>query len=134
MTLARFVLIVTGLSFAGYGIWCGVDPVGVVGQFTGFGLEQPAGMVEAIAMYGGLQTGVGLFLLWAGVRREWMVPALVMIVFMMGALALARSLGMSMHGAVGAHPGAAIYEAVTTLFALAALYRLRRVAPVGALA
>ena len=49
MNLARFVLIVTGLSFAGYGIWCGVDPVGVVGRFTGFGLDQPAGLVEAIA-------------------------------------------------------------------------------------
>jgi hypothetical protein len=134
MGLARFVLIVTGLSFTGYGIWCGVDPRGVVGQFTGFGLDQPAGMVEAIAMYGGLQTGVGLFLLWAGVRREWTVPALVMIAFMMGALALTRALGMSLHGVVGAHPGAAVYEAITTLFALAALYRLRRTGPVGALA
>lgn len=134
MNLARFVLIITGLSFAGYGIACGIYPVGVVDRFTGLGLGQPAGMVEAIAMYGGLQTGVGLFLLWAGVRRAWMVPALVMVVFMMGALALTRSLGMSMYGVVGAHPGAAIYEATTALLALAAVYRMRRVAPVGALA
>ena len=134
MGLARFVLIFTGISFAGYGIWCGIDPTGVVARFTGFTLDQPAGMVEALAMYGGLQTGVGLFLLWAGVRREWMTPALVMVVLMMGALALTRALGMSMHGAVGAHPGAAVYELTTTLFALAAIYRMRRAGPVGALA
>lgn len=125
MVLARFVLIVTGLAFAGYGAWCAADP-GVVARFTGFGLDAPAGKVESLAMYGGLQIGVGVFLLWAGFRQAWTVPALTVVALTMGGLVLARTLGMSMHGMVGEHPGAAIYEGVTALVAIVALVLLHR--------
>jgi hypothetical protein len=61
MALARFVLIVTGISFFGYAIACFLYPVEVAGRFTGYGLEAAAGMVEIRAMYSGLQAGFGLF-------------------------------------------------------------------------
>ena len=71
MTLARWVLIITGISFTGYGLVCAVDPVGVVGRFTGFGLEGDSAVVEALAMYGGLQVGFGLFSLWAAFKPQF---------------------------------------------------------------
>ena len=52
MTLARWVLIITGISFTGYGVWCAIDPVGVVGRFTGFGLDGDSAVVEALALLG----------------------------------------------------------------------------------
>lgn len=126
MALARFVLIFTGLSFFGYAIACFIYPVEVVGRFTGYGLDAAAGLVEARAMYGGLQAGFGLFCLLAGFRREWTQAALTAIALVMGGLVLARSAAMGLHGVVGAHRGAAIFEGINTTLALLALIRLPR--------
>ncbi len=125
MPLARFVLIFTGLSFFGYAVACFLYPVEVAGRFTGYGLEAAAGLVEARAMYGGLQAGFGLFCLLAGWRREWTRAGLTAIALVMGGLVLARTAAMGLHGVVGAHPGAAIYEGITTVLAVLALIRLR---------
>lgn len=124
MSLARFVLIFTGVSFLGYAIACFLFPVEVAGRFTGFGLEAAAGLVEARAMYGGLQGGFGLFCLLAGFRRDWTRAGLTAIALVMGGLVLTRGIAMGLHGAVGAHPGAAIYEGITTALAVLALTRL----------
>ena len=126
MRLARFVLIVTGLSFVGYAIACFLYPVEVAGRFTGYGLDAAAGMVEIRAMYGGLQAGFGLFCLLTGLRKEWTRPGLAAIAFVMGGLVLTRGIAMGIHGPAGANPAAAIYEGITTALALLALARLPR--------
>ena len=126
MTLARFVLIVTGISFFGYAVVCFLYPVDVAGRFTGYGLDAAAAMVEVRAMYGGLQAGFGLFCLLAGWRRQWTVPGLAAIACVMGGLVLTRSIAMGIHGPAGANPGAAVYEGITTALALLALARLPR--------
>ncbi len=124
MALARFVLIVTGISFFGYAVACFLYPVDVAGRFTGYGLEAAAGMVEIRAMYGGLQAGFGVFCLLAGFRREWTRPGLTAIACVMGGLVLTRCIAMGIHGPAGANPGAAVYEGITTALALLALARL----------
>lgn len=134
MKFARFVLIVTGLSFVGYGLLCLLQPAGMPAQFTGFDLSTPVPMVEAIAMYGGLQTGLGVFFIWAAVQRDFVVPALWCIVLMMGALAATRGWAMSVHGMVGMHPRVIVFEAATTLLALVAVLRLRRASAFDAFA
>ena len=128
MALARFVLIFTGLSFAGYGVACFLYPVAVAGYFTGLGMTEPAGLIEARAMYGGLQAGFGVFCLLAGFRRPWTVPGLTAIAWVMGALAVARVAGIGLHGMAGWHGPVAVYEAVTAVLAIVALWRLRAVA------
>ncbi|GAB4358253.1 MAG: hypothetical protein Kow0073_16610 [Immundisolibacter sp.] len=128
MVLARFVLIFTGLSFAGYGVACFLYPVAVAGYFTGFGMAAPAALIEARAMYGGLQAGFGVFCLLAGFRRPWTVPALAAIAWVMGMLALARLAGLALHGMAGWHGQVVVYEAATTVLAMLALRRLRAVA------
>lgn len=128
MALARFVLIVTGISFFGYAVACFLFPVEVAGRFTGYGLEAAAGMVEVRAMYGGLQAGFGVFCLLAGWRPAWTRPALAAIACVMGGLVLTRSIAMGIHGPAGANPGAAVYEGITTALAALALLRLPRTA------
>ena len=70
MKLARFVLLFTAVSFIGYGIACLLLP-NMVGNLSGLGLQMVSGRTEIHAMYGGLQTGLGLFFLLAGLHREW---------------------------------------------------------------
>lgn len=124
MRLARFVLLVTAVSFFGYGLACFFFPRGVAGHFTAYGLAAPAGLIEIRAMYGGLQAGFGLFCLLAGLRPGWTTQGLAAIALVMGGLVLTRCIGMGMEGPAGANPGAAIYEGTTTALALLALARL----------
>ncbi len=128
MPLARFVLIFTGISFFGYAVACFLFPVEVTGRVTGYGLEAAAGLIEARAMYGGLQAGFGLFCLLAGFRTKWTRPGLAAIACVMGGLVLTRCIAMGIHGPAGANPWAAIYEGITTALALLALVRLPRTA------
>lgn len=125
MPLARFVLIFTGISFFGYAVACFLYPVEVAGRFTGYGLEAAAGLIEVRAMYGGLQAGFGVFCLLAGFRRPWTMPGLTAIAWVMGALAVARVAGLGLHGMAGWHGPVAVYEAVTAVLAIVALWRLR---------
>jgi hypothetical protein len=128
MALARFVLIVTGISFFGYAVVCFLNPGYANANFMGYGLDAAAAQVEMRAMYGGLQAGFGAFCLLAGFRQEWTRPGLTAIACVMGGLVLTRCIAMGIHGPAGANPGAAIYEGITTALALLALMRLPRTA------
>src|SRR3972149_52498 len=59
MLFARLILIVTGLAFASYGFACLVSPP-LVAQYSGMELPTVSAITEVVAMYGGLQLGVGL--------------------------------------------------------------------------
>jgi len=121
MKLARFVLLFTAVSFIGYGLACLFMP-NMVGTLSGLGLQMVSGRTEIHAMYGGLQTGLGLFFLLCGLHREWVRPGIVAIVLIMGGLALGRSYGISVQGSPGSYNlGAASYEALTALFGLISL-------------
>ena len=123
--LQKTVLGITGLIFALYGIACIVDPT-LPANYAGLGFQNDDARIEVIAMYGGLQTGFGLFLLYAIGSAAHMRSALLATVFLVGALALCRA------GAYVLEPGnAAVYttgaiafEWITTLLAGFALWRL----------
>lgn len=126
MALARFVLIVTGISFVGYAVVCFLNPGYANANFMGYGLDAAAAKVEMRAMYGGLQAGFGVFCLLAGFRPEWTRSALTAIACVMGGVGLARCIAMGIHGPAGANPVVAIYEGITTALALLALMRRPR--------
>jgi hypothetical protein len=94
---------------------------------TGFPALGPNALTDVRATYGGLQIGLGLFLLWA-VREEVRVrPALVLQVLLIGAVALSRAFGIAVDGArSGVLVGALVTEISLTLLALVALGRLGR--------
>ena len=122
MTFAKIVLGFNGVLFAVYGVYC-VFALEALADFTGLAYARPGGYVEAGAMYGGLQTGLGLFLLYAVWRPKLVVPALVAMLFMLAGLALTRLGGLTNHGADPYNLTAVVYELVTVALVAAALRR-----------
>lgn len=108
-----------------YGLWCGVDPQAGVAALTGLGIASAPATVEAMAMYGGLLVGLGVFLGIGALRATWTAPALGALALAFGGLALARLVGMGLHGPVGMQVFAAAVELVVTAIAVAALVRHR---------
>ena len=126
MGFARFVLLFTAVSFIGYGLACLFAP-NMVGTLSGLGLQMVSGRTEIHAMYGGLQTGLGLYFLLCGFHKEWLRPGVVALVLVMGGLALARSYGISIQGSANSYTlGAASYEAITALAGLISLRLMRK--------
>ena len=127
MGLARFALIFTGVSFLGYGLFCWFVPE-TLGDFAGLGMDANVARTEVIAMYGGLQSGTGVFFLMAGLRRDWVFPGICALILMMGGLAIARGFGMALLGPTGYNEGAVAYEALTAIVGIIAMLRLPRAA------
>jgi uncharacterized membrane protein HdeD (DUF308 family) len=118
MRLARGFLILTGVIILGFGIYCLFDPF-ILSDATGMGLSNPTALIEVTAMYGGLQISVGLYLLYASLQAERVLPALLVSVFLFAGLAGARSYGLAINaGDNGYNFVAVIYEIVSGLLAL----------------
>lgn len=58
--LGKFVLWFSAAMFIGYGIVCLISPTTAT-DYAGLALVTGDGLPEAGAMYGGLQTGFGIF-------------------------------------------------------------------------
>jgi hypothetical protein len=120
---ARVFLGFTGLLFAGYGLACLASP-GIVADATGMQLATGTATVEVRAMYGGLQTALGLLALLAVVREPLRAPALLFLGVLFFGLVSGRLIGI----AVDPEPGsynfiAAGYEAASAAIAFALLPR-----------
>ena len=64
---------------------------------------------------------MGVLCLYAAARPAHLQAGLVVLVVVVGSLALARVIGLLIHGATPYNLGAAAYEIVTTLLAVVAL-------------
>tara|TARA_B100000900_G_scaffold404748_1_gene413500 strand:- start:1641 stop:2039 length:399 start_codon:yes stop_codon:yes gene_type:complete len=124
MSFGRILLGASALIFIAYGTVCLFDP-NVPAGFTG--LEVPTGdaFAEVAGMYGGLQTGIGLFCLLAFFNREFYRSGLMALGLTMGALAMARMIAiLATVQPVTAYSHAAFgYELVTAALAFLALSR-----------
>ena len=122
----RVFLGFTGLLFAGYGLACLASPA-IVADATGMQLATGTASVEVRAMYGGLQTALGLLALLAVVREPVRSPALLFLGVIFFGLVSGRLIGI----AVDPEPGsynfiAAGYEAASAAIAFALLPRSAR--------
>ena len=120
---AKIFLGISGLLFAGYGLVCLASPA-FVADATGMQLATGSASVEVRAMYGGLQTAIGLLALLGVARDELRAPMLLCLGILFFGLASGRLLGI----AVDANPGsynfvALAFEAVSAAIALALLSR-----------
>ena len=131
MTFSKIVLGFTGIAFTGYGAYCALDP-DVVARYSGLAFPTPGAVVEVRAMYGGLQTGLGLLLLYTATRPALHVHGLVMMLFALGGLALCRAFGLALAGVDEYNAGAVVYESVSALLAFLALRRERSAADTAA--
>jgi hypothetical protein len=87
--LGKLVLWVSTIAFVSYGVACLVSPT-LPAEFAGLGMLNGNGYAEVGAMYGGLQTGFGLFCLLAALKSEFYRSGLVALVMVIGALAIGR--------------------------------------------
>jgi hypothetical protein len=99
MTLfARILLWLAGLGFIAFGVAFLVDPLGTL-RATGIAIDGDLAATELRAFYGGLEVGLGGFLiatdLIAGMRRT----GLLLCSASYGSIGLARLLGIALAGA-----------------------------------
>ena len=90
------VLVLAGLGFAGFGAWLVFDPGGLAR--VDIAASAPQGLVELRAFYGGMELGLGLFLLACAAKPEWREAGLWLVLLANGATGLARVAGIAAAG------------------------------------
>ena len=118
--LAPWVLGLAGLGFLGFGVAIVLAPAAVLG---GVGITgSAAGLVELRAFYGGLELGLGGFLLACARRPDWRRAGLWLVALGNGGIAAARLLGIAQSGEFTPFfAGALAWELGFTLAAILAL-------------
>ena len=120
--LGKIILWISAIVFIAYGLACFFSP-GLPAGYAGLVLSNGDAYAEMGAMYGGLQTGFGLFCLLAAVKQEYARAGLVLLVLCIGLLAVGR-LFSTLTGAeavAGYTWGAMAYEFTTAILAAIAL-------------
>jgi hypothetical protein len=87
--LGKVILWISAIVFIPYGLLCLFNPALPAG-YAGLTMTSGDAFVEIGAMYGGLQTGFGLFCLMGALRSDFYRPALTSLLLVVGGLALAR--------------------------------------------
>jgi hypothetical protein len=120
--LGKILLWISALTFISYGLVCFFAP-GVPAGYAGLTMTNGDAFAEIGAMYGGLQTGFGVFCLLAALRSEYFRAGLMLLVLCVGTLALGRLYSFATGGnPVGAYTyGAFAYEATTAILAIIAI-------------
>ncbi len=97
MLLARIILSITAMVWICYGGWLFVDPKGLA--YAGFELNHWSAIVEVQAMYGAVELMLGVFALLGVLKpRRYMHSALLLWLFIYGALVVGRVVGIGMWG------------------------------------
>lgn len=120
--LGKLVLWFSGAIFTAYGLVCLFAP-DLPMAYAGLAAISGDAVPEIGAMYGGLQTGFGLFCLLGASKAAYYRPALVLLVLCIGLLALGRCYWAFAGGTeVGGYTwGATVYELLTATLAALAL-------------
>ncbi len=120
--LGKVILWISALVFIAYGLMCLLSPALPAG-FAGLSMHSGDAFAEVGAMYGGLQTGFGIFCLLGALRNDLYRPALISLVLLVGGLALARlySTVTSVDPVGGYTYGAMAFEFTTAILAGLAL-------------
>jgi len=120
--LGKFVLWVAAATFTIYGLICFFDP-SVAADYAGLAMTNGNAVAEIGAMYGGLQTGIGLFCALAATRPQHFRSGLVVLALGIGLLAAGRLYSTLINGdPVTAYTwGALVFEIVLASLATLAL-------------
>lgn len=122
--LGKFILWLSAIVFSAYGLACLFSPA-LPAAYAGLEFITGDAVPEIGAMYGGLQTGFGIFCLLGALKTDYYRPALMLLLLCIGGLALSRCFWAITGGAeVGSYTyGAMAYEYVTAILAALALRR-----------
>lgn len=122
--LGKVILWISTAVFVSYGLVSLVSPA-VPAGFAGLVISNGNAYGEIASMYGGLQTGIGVFCLMAAIRPDFYRAGLALIAIGIGALAVARLIAVL----TNAEPvtsytyGALVYEFLTATLATIALLK-----------
>jgi hypothetical protein len=124
MRLGNAILGVSTLVFTAYGLVSLADPA-IPSGFSGLEMSNGDAFAEIGAMYGGLQTGVGLFCLLALMKPDFYRAGLALLATAIGAMAVARlfSFGITTEAVSAYTYGALLYEFLTAILAGIALMK-----------
>ena len=116
--MERAFLFLVAAIIVGYGIACAADPT-LPARLAGLSVLSSDGYAELGAMYGGLQIGVGLFLVLGACSPAWQRSALLVCLFVFGPLALLRGVSaLRREDPVGSYTlGALAFESFVVIFA-----------------
>ena len=127
--LASAFLLVLGLAFFPYGLYCFVAPQFLAGV-AGLVGTTPTGVNEIRAMYGGLQAGLGLLLLAGWYDTRLRMAGLGTAAFVMPGLALTRLIGLALGGDLSGYTiGALIFEIGSSVIAVPLLRQQLSITP-----
>jgi len=119
----KIFLGLNALLFIGYGLWCLASPQ-VVAEQTGMVLTTGVASAEVRAMYGGLQTAIGLLALLGLLRPGTQAAVLLALGFLFAGLASGRAIGILAVPDPGTYNVAALlFEALFAALALVLLAR-----------
>ena len=122
----RVVLWALAVVFVGFGLAALIQPSLMTGP-PGLDASAPGAVTEVRALYGGLQLGLGAFLIWAALEPTRWAPALLGYGFIIGAVGDCRFIGLLIDGNwTGFHLFALGFEWITASVALLLWWRLRR--------
>ncbi len=133
MSLGRVLLWGIGLMSVAFGMAYLVSPVSML-ELTGGSASTPAAITDVRATYGGLQLGLGAYLLWSALAPERIPSALLALSLVAGAVGGCRLLGVLIDGDFGPtlligpiHISALVFELSTCVLAFVAFSRARKV-------
>ena len=94
---AKITLWILGLSFAFFGAWSLVSPVSIA-ELIHFDLTNNVAVTEMRAFYGGVELGFAAFLLAGALRPGLRSASLLSGAFILGAIAISRTIGLVLDG------------------------------------
>lgn len=107
-----------GLLYLLFGAWCALDPVGT-STAVGFTLPGHQGFAEYVAVYGGLEFGVGVFFILCAIKAELRSAGVIFGTCFYLGICLFRSYAISQIGFdIGAGLNFYISECLLTLWSL----------------
>jgi hypothetical protein len=90
--IAKTYLVVVALLYLGLSLWCSFSPA-VTSEKVGFELKGGSGQSEFLTVYGGLEFGLALVLLYGVFKNEAIVFSLIACILIHASLVMFRSIG-----------------------------------------
>ena len=103
----RIFLGINAILWLPYGIYCLFQPSSLA-EAAGVAAASTTGTIELRAMYGGVQSAIGVLCGLAALRDEFRRPALIGLAFVTGGLFLGRVAGVFIADEVSSYTGMAL--------------------------
>lgn len=115
-----YFLFVNAVAYIGLGILCAVAPWKTA-ELIGLNLIGPKGLVEYLAVYGGLEFGLGLFFAYSFFNPLTHKTAIIFATFLYSGIVAFRGLGMIFYSSPTEDLGWLLYSVEITCLVLSIL-------------